>query len=55
MRHLLLQFIPCSEDQKNSLKNSIFRYNYELRQSNIEITEIVEINSKKMQCMDILY
>lgn len=36
---------------------SMFRYNYELQQSNIEITEIVEIDSKKhiiQQCMDII-
>lgn len=54
---LYLDDLPCSEEQKNSLKNSMFRYNYELKQSNIEITEIVEIDSKKhviQQCMDII-
>ena len=52
-----LDDLPCSEEQKNGLKNSMFRYNYELQQSNIEITEIVEIDSKKhviQQCMDII-
>lgn len=54
---LYLDDLPCSEEQKNALKNSMFRYNYELKQSNIEITEIVEIDSKKhviQQCMDII-
>ncbi len=54
---LYLDDLPCSEGQKKSLKNSIFKYNYELKQSNIEITEIVEIDSKKhviQQCMDII-
>lgn len=52
-----LDDLPCSEEQKNALKNSIFRYNFELRQNNTEITEIVEIDSKKhviQQCMDII-
>lgn len=52
-----LDDLPCSEDQKNALKNSMFRYNFELRQNNTEITEIVEIDSKKhviQQCMDII-
>lgn len=54
---LYLDDLPCSEDQKKVLKTSMFRYNYELKQSNIEITEIVEIDSKKhviQQCMDII-
>lgn len=54
---LYLDDLPCSEEQKNGLKNSMYRYNYELKQSNIEITEIVEIDSKKhviQQCMDII-
>ncbi|MBQ2835749.1 MAG: hypothetical protein IJE68_02815 [Clostridia bacterium] len=54
---LYLDDLPCSEEQKNGLKNSMFMYNYELKQSNIEITEIVEIDSKKhviQQCMDII-
>ena len=52
-----LDDLPCSEKQKNSLKTSLYRYNNELKQSNIEITEIIEINSKKhviQQCMDIV-
>lgn len=54
---LYLDDLPCSENQKNSLKNSLYRYNHELKQGNIEITEIVEIDSKKhviQQCMDII-
>ncbi len=54
---LYLDDLPCSEYQKTSLKNSLYRYNYELKQSNIEIIEIVEIDSKKhviQQCMDII-
>ena len=54
---LYLDDLPCSKEQKVSLKNSLLRYNYELRQNNIEITEVVEINSKKhviQQCMDII-
>ena len=42
---------------KKALKNSLFRFNYELKQDNIEIKEIVEIDSKKhviQQCMDII-
>lgn len=42
-----LDDLPCSENQKNSLKRSLYRYNHELKQNNIEITEIVEIDSKK--------
>ena len=52
-----LDDLPCSKEMKVTLKNSIFRYNYELKQDNIEITEIVEIDSKKhviQQCMDIV-
>jgi len=52
-----LDDLPCSEEQKNILKNSVFSYNFELRQNNIEITEIIEIDSKKhviQQCMDII-
>ena len=54
---LYLDDLPCSKEQKQGLKNSLFRYNYELKQTNIEITEIVEIDSKKhviQQCMDII-
>lgn len=54
---MYLDDLPCSENQKNSLKNSLYRYNHELKQENIEITEIVEIDSKKhviQQCMDII-
>ena len=54
---MYLDDLPCSENQKNSLKNSLYRYNHELKQGNIEITEIVEIDSKKhviQQCMDII-
>lgn len=54
---LYLDDLPCSENQKNNLKNSLYRYNHELKQNNIEITEIVEIDSKKhviQQCMDII-
>lgn len=54
---LYLDDLPCSENKKNILKNSLYRYNHELKQSNIEITEVVEINSKKhviQQCMDII-
>jgi len=39
------------------LKNRLIKYNYELKQDNIEIKEIVEIDSKKhviQQCMDII-
>lgn len=52
-----LDDLPCSEEQKNALKSSMLRYNFELRQNNTEIIEIVEINSKKhviQQCMDIV-
>lgn len=52
-----LDDLPCSEAQKNALKRSLYRYNNELKQNNIEITEIVEIDSKKhviQQCMDII-
>lgn len=52
-----LDDLPCSEEQKNNLKNSMFRYNFELKQNNIEIIEIVEIDSRKhviQQCMDII-
>ncbi len=52
-----LDDLPCSEEQKNILKKSLFRYNNELRQNNTEIIEIVEIDSKKhviQQCMDIV-
>lgn len=52
-----LDDLPCSESQKTALKRSLLRYNYELKQSNIEITEIAEIDSKKhviQQCMDIV-
>lgn len=52
-----LDDLPCSIEQKLNLKNSLLRYNYELRQNNTEITEIVEIDSKKhviQQCMDII-
>lgn len=44
-------------NKKKSLKNSLFHYNYELKQDNIEIKEIIEIDSKKhviQQCMDII-
>ena len=54
---LYLDDLPCSKEQKNSLKKSMFRYNNELKQNNTEITEIVEIDSKKhviQQCMDII-
>lgn len=54
---LYLDDLPCSENQKSGLKNSMLRYNYELKQINTEITEIVEIDSKKhviQQCMDII-
>lgn len=54
---LYLDDLPCSEKQKYNLKHSLFRYNYELKQHNIEITEIIEIDSKKhviQQCMDII-
>ena len=52
-----LDDLPCSKEQKDSLKRSIMKFNYELRQNNIEITEIVEIDSKKhviQQCLDII-
>lgn len=52
-----LDDLPCSKEQKRGLKNSLFRFNYELKQDNIEITEIVEIDSKNhviQQCMDII-
>lgn len=54
---MYLDDLPCSEDQKKSLKKSLYNYNHELKQGNIEITEIVEIDSKKhviQQCMDII-
>ena len=54
---LYLDDLPCSEEQKNSLKKSMYRYNYELKQNNIEIIEMVEIDSKIhviQQCMDII-
>ena len=54
---MYLDDLPCSEEQKRSLKESLYRYNHELKQWNIEITEIVEIDSKKhviQQCMDII-
>ena len=49
--------MPCSEEQKTKLKNSVFSHNLELRQDNTEIIEIVEIDSKIhviKQCMDII-
>ena len=52
-----LDDLPCSAEQRKALKNSLFRFNYELKQDNIEIKEIVEIDSKKhviQQCMDII-
>lgn len=54
---LYLDDLPCKENQKKSLKTSLYRYNEELKQNNIEIKEIIEIDSKKhviQQCMDII-
>ena len=54
---MYLDDLPCSKEQKNIFKKSLFRYNLELQQRNIEITEFIEIDSKKhviQQCMDII-
>lgn len=54
---LYLDDLPCSEEQKKILKNSLLSYNHILKENNIEIVEIIEIDSKKhviQQCMDIV-
>lgn len=54
---LYLDDLPCSKEQKEIFRRSLFRSNAGFKQNNIEITEFVEINSKKhviQQCMDII-
>lgn len=54
---LYLDDLPCSKEQKETFKKSLFRNNVGFQQNNIEITEFVEIDSKKhviQQCMDII-
>ena len=52
-----LDDLPCSKEQKEIFRKSLFRNNFGFQQSNIEITEFIEIDSKKhviQQCMDII-
>ena len=54
---LYLDDLPCSKKQKEIFKKSLFRNNIGFQQNNIEITEFIEIDSKKhviQQCMDII-
>ncbi len=54
---LYLDDLPCSKEQKEIFKKSLFRNNIGFKQNNVEITEFVEIDSKKhviQQCMDII-
>ena len=54
---LYLDDLPCSKEQKEIFKRSLFRNNIGLKQNNIEIKEFIEIDSKKhviQQCMDII-
>lgn len=54
---LYLDDLPCSKEQKEIFKKSLFRNNVGFQQNNIEITEFIEIDSKKhviQQCMDII-
>lgn len=54
---LYLDDLPCSKEQKEIFKKSLFRNNVGFQQNNVEITEFVEIDSKKhviQQCMDII-
>lgn len=54
---LYLDDLPCSKEQKEIFRKSLFRNNIGFQQKNIEITEFIEIDSKKhviQQCMDII-
>ena len=54
---LYLDDLPCSKEQKEIFKRSLLRNNADFKQNNVEITEFVEIDSKKhviQQCMDII-
>ena len=54
---LYLDDLPCSKEQKEIFKKSLFRNNFGFQQNNVEIIEFVEIDSKKhviQQCMDII-
>ena len=54
---LYLDDLPCSKEQKEIFNKSLFRNNVGFQQNNVEITEFVEIDSKKhviQQCMDII-
>ena len=54
---LYLDDLPCSKEQKEIFKRSLLRNNAGFKQNNVEITEFVEIDSKKhviQQCMDII-
>ena len=54
---LYLDDLPCSKEQKEIFKRSLFRNNIGFKQNNVEITEFIEIDSKKhviQQCMDII-
>lgn len=54
---LYLDDLPCSKEQKETFKKSLFRNNFGFQQNNVEITEFIEIDSKKhviQQCMDII-
>lgn len=54
---LYLDDLPCSKEQKEIFKKSLFRNNFGFQQNNVEITEFIEIDSKKhviQQCMDII-
>ena len=54
---LYLDDLPCAKEQKEIFKKSLFRNNFGFKQNNVEITEFIEIDSKKhviQQCMDII-
>lgn len=54
---LYLDDLPCSKEQKEIFRKSLFRNNFGFQQKNVEITEFIEIDSKKhviQQCMDIM-
>ena len=54
---LYLDDLPCSKEQKEIFKKSLFRNNFGFQQNNVEITEFIEIDFKKhviQQCMDII-
>lgn len=54
---LYLDDLPCAKELKEVFKKSLFRNNFGFKQNNVEITEFIEIDSKKhviQQCMDII-